>query len=172
MEKIIWVDIETTGLDYEKDSILEIAVLVTNYDLKVLDIYQKEVKPPQGYVISSWAEKTHTENNLLKNLEHKPTIEQVDQELVEWAIETIVIKDKYPIAGNSIYFDKRFVESRLPLFNQYIGKSVIDVSGISKLLSNLRMVNKENVIKTYQHRAMPDILESIDELRHYIRSIR
>ena len=172
MDKIIWVDIETTGLDYEKDSILEIAVVVTDYGFDILDSYHREVQPPKGYSINPWAKNTHTKNYLLKDLEDKPLLAQVDRELSDWARDAIVVKEKYPMAGNSIYFDKRFVESRLPMFNPYFGKNVIDVSGIGKLLDNLGLVDKDRVVKTYRHRAMADILESIDELRYYMHEVR
>jgi len=172
MDKIIWVDLETTGLDYEKDSILEVAVVITDYGFTLLDTYHRTVCPPQGYTISTWAKQTHTKNYLMQSLDESPTIEQVDDELSHWCIETIMEKNKYPMAGNSIYFDKRFVEARLPKFSQYVGKTVIDVSGIGTLLHNQHLVDKEQVVKTYQHRAMRDILESIDELRYYIHKIR
>ena len=99
-------------------------------------------------------------------------LREVDQELANWASEAIVVKNKYPIGGNSVYFDKRFIEEKLPMFNAYLGKTVIDVSGIAKLLDNWGLVDKDKVLKTYQHRAMPDILESIDELRYYVHEIR
>lgn len=172
MDKIIWVDIETTGLDYEIDSILEIAVVVTDYRFQRIDSYHREVQPPSGYYISEWAKRTHTDNYLLQYLRDKPLIEEVDKELADWASESIMVKGKYPIAGNSVYFDKRFVEDKLPMFNTYLGKTVIDVSGIAKVLDNWGLVDKDKVIKTHQHRALPDILESIDELRYYIHEIR
>lgn len=172
MEKIIWVDLETTGLDYEKDSILEVAVVVTDYKFTILDTYHSKVRPPDGYSISPWAEKTHTHNYLLPGIDDSPELEQVDLEIAVWSIEAIVEKDKYPMAGNSIYFDKRFAEAKLPRFSQYVGKSVIDVSGISKLLQHKELVDTTCVEKTYRHRAMIDILESIDELRYYMHKIR
>lgn len=172
MDKIIWVDIETTGLDYDKDEILEIAVLVTDYGFNLLDSFHREIQPPKGYSINPWAKNTHTKNYLLKDLKNKPFIKQVDNELRDWAETAIVVKDKYPMAGNSIYFDKRFVEARLPMFNAYIGKNVIDISGIAKLLDNQHLVDKDKVVKTYRHRAMSDILESLDELRYYMHELR
>lgn len=172
MDKIIWVDIETTGLDYEVDTILEIAVVVTDYSFQRLDSFHREVQPPKGYSISDWAMRTHTHNYLLQDLRSKPMLREVDQELTHWAREAIVVKNKYPIGGNSVYFDKRFIEEKLPMFNAYLGKTVIDVSGIAKVLDNCGLVDKDKVFKTYQHRAMPDIFESIDELRYYIHEIR
>jgi oligoribonuclease len=172
MDKIIWVDIETTGLDYEKDSILEVAVVVTDYDFVALDSFHKVVKPPVGYDINPWAKTTHTENYLLNEIDDAKGIEEIDQLAYDWANEKIVAKYKYPMAGNSIYFDKRFLESRMPLFSQFVGKNVIDVSGIAKVLDNCGLVDKDQVVKTYSHRAMRDILESIDELRYYIHKIR
>ena len=172
MEKIIWVDLETTGVDYEKDSILEVAVVVTDYELYIQDTYHSTIRPPDGYTINDWARQTHTNNYLLAGIDEAPEIERVDLELALWSIEAIAEKNKYPMAGNSIYFDKRFAEAKLPRFSQYLGKSVIDISGMSKLLHNLGWIDKSDIEKTYRHRAMTDILESIDELRYYLHKLR
>lgn len=172
---LLWVDVETTGLDPEVELLLEVAVVVTDADLNELEakswvIHQEIVLN----ALSDFALKTHTENGLLNEVVRSGhTRESVDRELGNLMRRSAlwpsfcVGDERPPLCGSSINFERQWLSAYLPEFYKYIHYRSIDVSSLKELMN--RWMPDEAISRrdTSKHRALDDIRDSIDELRHY-----
>lgn len=167
--KLIWIDLETTGLDPNKDKIVEIATLITDADLNVLAegpdlvIYQP---PTITNGMNDWCQDHFGESGLLSAI-HDSKIS-----LAEAEEQTLAFIKKYcPLqtalfAGSSVHFDREFVRIFMPKITDYVHYRIIDVSTIKELA--LRWYPELPPFpKIGSHRSHDDILESIDELKYY-----
>lgn len=169
--KLLWVDLEMTGLDPKKDIILEIAALVTNFDFKVLDTYEARIKHDQDKVeellnANSWYREQVPENKelFLKQSDDARSLTKVEDDLIEFVTKNFGT-ETITLAGNSVHFDKTFIKEYWPRFNELLHYRVLDVSSW-KIIMNTRYnieYSKKNT-----HRALDDILESIAELKFYL----
>ena len=171
LTKLLWVDLEMTGLDPKKDIILEIAALITDFDFKVLDTYGARVKHAQDRVeellnANSWYREQVPENKelFLKPSENAKSLLQVEDELIEFVTKNFG-DETMTLAGNSVHFDKTFIEQYWPRLNRLLHYRVLDVSSW-KIIMNAKY-NIEYP-KNNTHRALDDILESIAELKFYL----
>ncbi len=169
IDKLVWIDLETTGLILKKDKIIEIAVLVTDTQLNLLD--------EEGYVgfvnitdedialMDDIVKEMHTKNRVIEMCKESSfTIEDIDKGAIKY-ISKFVKKNEAPLCGNNIAFDRSFVEYNMPLLADYLHYRNIDVSTIKQL----NQIWRDDVYKKGDatHEAMDDIKESVEELRYY-----
>lgn len=167
---LVWIDLEMTGLYPDKDRIIEIATIVTDSQLEVI---------AEGPVIAvhqsdellagmdEWNTKTHNESGLVERVKCSAHTEHAaEQETLEF-LQKHVPKKKSPLCGNSICQDRRFLYRYMPRLESWMHYRNLDVSSIKELASRWRPDIRDGFKKRNTHRAMDDIRESIEELRHY-----
>lgn len=172
---IVWIDCEMTGLDIEKDALIEIAVLVTDGSLKVLgDGVDLIIKPPQEALdqMVDIVRQMHTASGLLEELENGITLEEAETLIMEYIRAFIPDARKAPIAGNSIGTDRAFIARDLKALEMHLHYRVIDVSSIKELVRRwYPRVYFASPKKLGNHRALGDIKDSLVELAFYRQAI-
>lgn len=170
-DNIVWIDCEMTGLDVDKDALVEIAVVVTDSSLRPVDEgLDLIIAPPAGALeqMGPVVRAMHTESGLLDELEHGLTLEETSQRVMDYLRRHIPQADRAPMAGNSIGTDRAFLERYLPEVVSHLHYRIIDVSSIKELARRwYPRTYFASPTKKGGHRALADILESIDELRYY-----
>lgn len=171
---LVWMDCEMTGLDPMKEGLLEIATIITNYDLEivahgpVLPIRQSEAKLAK---MDAWNRRTHKKSGLLERVRSEGV------SVTEAEKQTLAFVKKYcyahtaPLCGNSIGQDKRFIARYMPDLHHYLHYKVVDVSSIKVLVNEWYAGTYEPPPKLELHRALADIEESIAELRYYRQNV-
>ncbi|XP_047990403.1 probable oligoribonuclease [Leguminivora glycinivorella] len=170
-KRIVWVDLEMTGLNIEKDYIMEIGCLVTDAQLNVVATGPNIVIHQPDHVLKSmdqWCINQHGESGLTESC-HKSniSIEEAEKQILQF-VSSHVPEKKCPLAGNSVYMDRLFIRKYMPQLNEYLHYRVIDVSTIKELAKRWYQKDFSNIPqKKFSHRAVDDILESIEELKYY-----
>ncbi len=166
-KRFFWVDLEMTGLDDVADSILEVAVVVTDLNFNTLDEYQTVVYQPQSVLdrMNEWCKKTHGESGLTAAVPGGKPLAQVEAELIALARRHFDLKDRIVLAGNSVGNDRRFIDRYMPEFAKLLHYRLIDVSSFKEIFREKYGLGFE---KKNAHRAVDDIHESIRELGHYL----
>lgn len=166
MGSLFWLDLEMSGLDRERDKILEVAVIATDAKLAPLGEYEAVVYQPAEVLegMGPWCQKTHAENGLTERVPHGKPIEQVEDELLAFA-ETHCPGEKLVLAGNSIYTDREFVQRGMPRLFERLHYRMLDVTALKIAFYNLHGLVFR---KRETHRARDDIVESIAELRYFM----
>lgn len=172
LPNLLWVDLETTGLDPEKELLLEVAVVVTDADLNELEVKSWVIE--QQIILndlSDFALQTHTANGLLAaSARSKSTVQAVQEDLERlmrrsdlWPYDA----GEPPLCGSSIYFERQWLSYWMPSFYKRIHYRSIDVSSLKELMK--RWMPDEAISRkdTSKHRALDDIRDSIAELDFY-----
>ncbi|XP_037336945.1 small fragment nuclease isoform X1 [Pungitius pungitius] len=170
-QRMVWVDLEMTGLDIEKDQIIEMACIVTDSDLNILAegpnlIINQPKKLLDG--MSEWCKEHHGKSGLTQAVQDSNiTLEQAQYEFLSF-IRQHTPAGQCPLAGNSVHADKRFLDKYMPQFMDHLHYRIVDVSTIKELCrrwfpEEFKMVPH----KKAAHRALDDIHESIKELQYY-----
>lgn len=169
MQKMFWVDLEMTGLDLAKDVILEVAVVVTNLRLEVLDQYHQVVyqPPPVLAAMDPWCIETHGKSGLTAAVARGKPLPQVEQDLIKLA-NAHFPNEKIILCGNSVGTDKKFIEAGMREFARHLHYRIIDVSSWKEIFSACYGLVFQ---KRELHRAVDDILESVGELNFYMQHI-
>ncbi|BBL72266.1 oligoribonuclease [Methylogaea oryzae] len=169
-ENLIWIDLEMTGLDPQKECIIEIATIVTDKHLNVLaEGPVIAVSQPEAALagMDAWNQKTHGESGLVKRVKES-TIGVAEAErltlefLKEW-----VPAGASPMCGNSICQDRRFLVREMVELERYFHYRHLDVSTLKELAARWAPQIKDGFKKRNTHQALDDIRESIEELRYY-----
>lgn len=170
MKKLLWLDLEMTGLDENKDKILEVAAIVTNLELKTIDSYESVFfQPPEVLAeMNDWCKKTHKESGLVDRVPTGKQTDQVESDLISLIEKHFKAKDRVVIAGNSIHNDRRFIDRYLSKFASRLHYRMIDVSSYKEIFRERYGMKFE---KRNSHRAIEDIHESIRELSYYLSFI-
>lgn len=173
-EPIVWIDCEMTGLNLINDALIEIAVIVTDSQLRPLgpglDIV---IAPPPGATddMAPVVLEMHTASGLLTELEHGTTIADAQERVLSFIQQWVPQAGTAPLAGNSVGTDRMFLERDMPELVAFLHYRIIDVSSIKELARRwYPRAYFQSPKKAGGHRALADIAESIDELRYY-RSI-
>ena len=169
-DHLIWVDLEMTGLDPEKDHILEIATVITDSQLYVvaegpnLAIYQ----PPEILAqMNEWCTTHHSASGLTARVQNsKISLEDAQQQTLDF-VKKYVPPQASPLCGNSVHQDRRFLDKYMPEFSNFLHYRHLDVSTIKILAQRWAPAIAASFKKTDRHLAREDILESIAELRFY-----
>lgn len=169
--RIVWMDLEMTGLDTAKDHILEAAVLITDADLEIVaEGPNLIIHQPDSILdaMGEWCKKTHGESGLTEASRQSKISVQVAQEIILDFVSKHTNIGECPLAGNSIGEDKRFLNVYMPKLINHFHYRIIDVSTIKELCRRWYPdVLKQAPRKKLTHRALEDIKESIAELKYY-----
>jgi len=171
MGKLLWVDLEMTGLDETKEVILELAALVTDLDFNALDQLHHVVFQPQDALdrMDDWCKKTHGESGLTAKVKDGTPLPQVETELLALMDKHFAAKEQVLLAGNSIGNDRRFIDEYMTQVSKRLHYRMIDVSSFKEIFRLKYGIKFE---KKNHHRAVDDILESIDELKAYLAYVQ
>ncbi len=171
MRRMFWVDLEMTGLDPNKDKIIEVAIIITDLDLNVLETYHRIVRQPTAILeaMNDWCKTNHGKSGLLKAIPEGENIDTVEQDLIAIANRHYQDpKEKVVLCGNSVGMDKAFIDVHLPHFSKRLHYRVVDVTSFKEIFKSKYKIKFE---KKKGHRALDDIHESIAELQHYLSFI-
>ncbi|MNK15768.1 Oligoribonuclease [compost metagenome] len=172
MNKLFWIDMEMTGLDIEKEVIIEVAAIVTDLNFKELDTFETVVKQPQKFLdnMDAWNTEHHKKSGLTAKVPNGMAADQVEAKLSDLVKKHFPDpKDRPVLAGNSIMQDRLFINKYMPDFAGRLHYRMLDVSSWKIIFNNKFKYVYE---KSNKHRALEDIRESIQELRHYCDMIK
>lgn len=170
-QKLLWCDMEMTGLRVEKEAIIEVACIVTNLKLEPLDQYESVVYQPRDFLdrMDEWNTSHHTQSGLINKVQFGKAQAQVEKELIELVRDNFNLPKERPIlAGNSIAQDRSFINLHMPDLAKILHYRMLDVSSWKIIFENVFDRKHE---KQKNHRALDDILESIEELKFYMKFI-
>ena len=170
MSHLVWMDLEMTGLNPNVDRIIEIATIITDGNLRVIEEGPvMAVSQPRALLESmdDWNQSHHSASGLLQRV--KTTgVSETEAEAVSLAfIEKHVNPQEGLLCGNTIWQDRRFLTRYMPDLESYLHYRMIDVSGIKELAKRWAPAVADSFNKKNEHTALADIRESIGELQHY-----
>ena len=168
---LIWIDCEMTGLDLEKDVLVEIAVLVTDSELNVIgegiDLVIAAT-PEQLAGMNEFVTQMHTNSGLITEIPSGISVSAAEDLIIKYLESASTVAGKSPLAGNSVSGDRSFIARDMPRLNDYLHYRTIDVSSVKELARRWNAkVYFNSPAKTGNHRALGDIQDSIAELAHY-----
>lgn len=167
---LIWIDMEMSGLDPDRDRVLEVAIVITNVDLHVVaEAPVLVVHQPDSVLNSmdSWNTSTHARTGLTDRVRASTMTEaQAEQRMLEFVSE-YVPSSTSPMCGNSVHQDRRFLARYMPRLESYFLYRNLDVSTLKELARRWRPSLLDALVKAGKHEALADIHESIDELKYY-----
>ncbi|MCR2052025.1 oligoribonuclease [Actinomyces bowdenii] len=173
-DPLVWIDCEMTGLDLSADALIEVAVIVTDYELRPLGAgLDLLITPPASALeqMDDFVRSMHTASGLLAELEGGMSLPQAQDRIMEHVTSLVPEPRTAQLAGNSVGTDKAFLSRDMPELINHLHYRVVDVSSIKELAKRwYPRTFFHSPDKRGGHRALADILESIDELRYY-RSI-
>jgi oligoribonuclease len=167
---LIWLDMEMTGLDPEKERIIEVAVVVTDAQLEVvaegpvLVIHQSD-ELLDG--MDAWNKGTHGRSGLIDKVKASTITEAQAEEQLLAFLSQYVPPGKSPLCGNTISQDRRFMFAYMPRFEEFFHYRNLDVSTLKELCRRWKPEVYKGFQKKSKHEALADIYESIDELKYY-----
>ena len=174
--RVVWIDLEMTGLDPTRDEIVEIAAIVTDGELVELDEGVSYVVRPSDLALLDGMEDVvttmHTESGLLPEIPGGISVAEAGAAVLEYVRSHVPDPGRAPLAGSSVYVDRGFLSRYLPDLDAHLHYRLIDVSTIKELSRRWFPRAYFNApTKTGGHRALADIRESIAELRYYRQTV-
>ncbi|MCR1782107.1 oligoribonuclease [Nocardioides carbamazepini] len=170
-ERLVWIDCEMTGLDLGADALIEVAALVTDFDLNVLgDGVDVIIKPPAEALdqMIEFVRTMHESSGLLAELEQGVTLQEAEEQVMDYLRQHCPPDSRPPLAGNSVATDRGFVARDMAVLDAFLHYRIVDVSSIKELSRRWFPRAYFNApTKRGNHRALADIQESIEELRYY-----
>jgi oligoribonuclease len=167
---LVWLDMEMTGLEPEKERIIEVAFVVT-------DLYLNTIAEGPVFVIhqsdavldamDNWNKGTHGKSGLIDKVKASTTTEAQAQAEIIAFLKPLIPKGKIPLCGNTIHQDRRFMALYMPELNDFFHYRNIDVSTLKELAKRWKPEVYKSFKKQQKHTALADVYESIDELKHY-----
>ncbi len=169
-ENLIWIDLEMTGLDPDNDLIIEIATVVTDKYLNVLAtgpvlaVHQNDAALA---AMDDWNQEHHGKSGLIERVKASPINDaQAEQQTIEFLKQWVPAATS-PMCGNSIGQDRRFLYRRMRKLEEFFHYRNLDVSTLKELAARWAPEVKESFKKKETHEALQDVIESIEELKHY-----
>ncbi len=170
-DRLVWIDCEMTGLDLSVDELVEIAVVVTDFELNPLDPgFQVVIKPSEAALanMGEFVTEMHRSSGLLEEIPHGVSLADAEAQTLAYIKRFVPLERRAPLAGNTIGTDRMFLARYMPHIDQYLHYRNVDVSSIKELARRwFPRVFFQAPAKDGGHRALADILESIRELRYY-----
>jgi oligoribonuclease len=169
-QNLIWLDCEMTGLNPQKERIIEIAVIVTGPNLEpriegpVLVIHQSDELLGQ---MDNWNKGTHGRSGLIDKVKASTLTEEQAQEQILQFLKRYAPKGKVPMCGNTIGQDRRFLALYMPKLEAFFHYRNVDVSTLKELAKRWKPTAYSSFKKAQKHTALADVYESIEELAHY-----
>lgn len=174
-DRLVWIDCEMTGLDLAVDELVEIAVVVTDFELRPLDPgFQIVIKPSDAALanMNDFVTDMHRTSGLIEEIPNGVTLAEAEERTLEYIKRFVPLERKAPLAGNTIGTDRMFIAKYMQRIDQYLHYRNVDVSSIKEL--SRRWYPRaffQAPEKNGGHRALADILESIRELQYYRRAV-
>lgn len=174
-ERIVWIDCEMTGLSLEHDALIEVAALITDYELNQLDEgIDIIIRPPEAALtqMNDFVREMHTTSGLLDVLAEGTTLAEAEEAVLAHIRQVVPDAGKAPLGGNSVATDRAFLVRDMPGLEAHLHYRMIDVSSIKEL--SRRWYPRAYFAapdKNGGHRALADITESIAELRYYREAV-
>jgi oligoribonuclease len=174
-DRIVWIDCEMTGLSLTHDALIEVAALVTDFELNQLgDGVDIVIKPSEAALdqMDDFVRTMHTKSGLLNELAHGVTMEEAEEQVLAYVREWAPEARKAPLGGNTVGTDRGFLARDMPALESHLHYRIIDVSSIKEL--SRRWYPRAFFAaptKAGGHRALADIRESIAELRYYREAV-
>ena len=170
----MWIDCEMTGLDPAADTLLEIATIITDYDLKIIEhgpVLAIRTTEARLARMDAWNRRTHKQSGLLDRVRTEGVpIAKAEKTTLNF-VRRHCYKRTAPLCGNSIGQDKRFLAKYMPSLDAFLHYRIVDVSSIKTLVSEWYGGKYESPKKKDEHRALSDIEESIAELDYYRKTV-
>lgn len=170
-DRLVWIDCEMTGLDLGIDELVEVAVVITDFDLEpVHPGFDIVIKPDQAALdnMGEFVTQMHTSSGLITEIPHGKSLAEAEYEVLNYIIEYVPDAGSAPIAGNTIGTDRTFLAKYMPRVDGHLHYRSVDVSSIKELARRwFPRVYYNAPAKNGGHRALADILESIRELEYY-----
>ena len=170
-DRLVWIDCEMTGLDYVADALIEIAVVVTDYDLTPLgDGIDLVIKPPAEALdqMVEFVRSMHESSGLLDELDEGISLEDAEQQVLAYVRAHCPEGSRPPLAGNTVGTDRAFISRDMKELDAFLHYRIVDVSSIKELARRwYPRAYFAAPSKRGNHRALADIQESIEELRYY-----
>lgn len=167
---LVWIDMEMSGLEPDTDSILEVALIVTDKDLNLVEEGPVLVVHQSDAVLDAmdnWNKGTHGKSGLIDKVKASSLGDaEVEAQMIEF-MKKHVGERKSPMCGNSICQDRRFLARHMPKLEAYFHYRNLDVSTLKELAARWRPELKDGFKKANSHTALADIQESIEELKYY-----
>lgn len=169
-DRLIWLDMEMSGLDPLKERILEIAMIITDGDLEIIAespvivVHQEQSLLDQ---MDSWNQGTHSKSGLITKVLASTTSEEEAQKIALDFLSSHLKSGLSPMCGNTIHQDRRFLAKYMPALEAFFHYRNLDVSTIKELCKRWQPEIAKSFTKQQAHTAYADILESIEELRYY-----
>ena len=174
-ERLVWIDCEMTGLSLETDALVEVAALVTDFDLNVIgEGIDVLIKPPQAALdqMIDFVRNMHVSSGLLEELEGGTTMEDAEQQVLAYIKEHCPDGSRPPLGGNTVATDRSFLARDMPTLEGFLHYRNVDVSSIKELARRwYPRTYFAAPAKRGNHRALADIQESIEELRYYREAV-
>ena len=167
----MWIDCEMTGLDYVADALIEIACVVTDFELNPLgEGIDLVIKPPAAAMdqMDAFVRSMHEKSGLITELDSGITLQEAEEQVLAYIREQCTEGSRPPLAGNTVATDRAFIARDMPTLDAFLHYRIVDVSSIKEL--SRRWYPRAYFAapaKRGNHRALADILESIEELRYY-----
>ena len=164
-DRLVWIDLEMTGLDEKTCSIIQVAMIITDMQLNELAQIDMTVWQPETALLnmSPVVKNIHTQNSLLKRVRASDiSVVEAERNLMELLTKHVGYQ-KGHLAGNSVYVDRAFLKAYMPMVEKYLHYRQVDVSSINLLCSEWYKIKAPK--KDSAHTALEDIKQSIEELK-------
>ena len=164
MDKLLWIDMEMTGLNVEKERIIEVAAIITDIKFNKLDRFESVIHQPQNFIdaMDEWNQNQHSKSGLIDKIASAPPIEKIETDLCELTKKHF--SEPAILAGNSIGQDRKFIDSYMKNLSSLLHYRMLDVTAWKIIMNSKYKVTFE---KTDTHRALEDIEESILEMKAF-----
>jgi oligoribonuclease len=174
-ERLVWIDCEMTGLDLNADALIEVAALVTDFDLNVLGPgIDLVVKPPVAALeqMNDFVRNMHESSGLLEELDQGLAMDDAERQVLAYIKQYCPDGSRPPLAGNTVATDRSFLARDMPTLESFLHYRIVDVSSIKELSRRwFPRAYYQAPEKRGNHRALADIQESIEELRYYREAV-
>ncbi len=174
-DRLVWIDCEMTGLDLAVDELVEIAVVITDFELNPVDPgFQIVIRPSAAALenMNDFVTKMHETSGLITEIPDGVPLDEAEAQTLAYIRRFVPLERKAPLAGNTIGTDRMFLAKYMPQVDQWLHYRNVDVSSIKELARRwYPRVFFHAPLKDGGHRALADILESIRELRYYRQAV-
>jgi len=172
--KLLWIDLEMTGLDPNQDKILEVATIATDWDFNEIAKLEAVQKVSESLIKKRmtgefWDKYADVRKQLTSQNKKGETVTAVERKLLDFVDEHFEADEKILLAGNSIHQDRKFIDNEWPKFAKKLHYRMLDVSAWKVVFEGKY---RRKFAKPETHRALEDIQGSIAELKYYLRKIK